>query len=64
MLKFLMIVIMLVGITFSIINFISIESQAGGLDNGLPGGGGNDGTTVELPDGTTACQGAPLDCHK
>lgn len=53
-LKLILIAVMLVGIILSIFNFTSIESQARPK--------GVEGTTVENGDGTTDCQGAPLDC--
>lgn len=57
-LKIVMILIMLLGITLSIINFISIESHAGIPDAGV----GLSGTIVILPDGSIDCQGAPSNC--
>jgi hypothetical protein len=57
-LKIIMIAIMLLGITLSIINFISVENQAR-----IPEAGSSmEGTIIVNPDGTIDCQGAPSNC--
>jgi hypothetical protein len=53
-----MILIMLLGITLSILNFISIENQA----KVKPATVTDEGTIIVMPDGRLACQGAPLNC--
>lgn len=57
-LKIIMIAIMLLGITLSIINFISVENQAMIHESGS----GSEGTIIVNPDGTIDCQGPPLNC--
>ena len=63
--KIMMIMVIFLAIVFSVLNFISIESQAG-ISNLPPDAGGDSytGTSVILPDGTVACQGSPLNCYK
>ncbi|MGD2090838.1 MAG: hypothetical protein PVH61_31990 [Candidatus Aminicenantes bacterium] len=56
--KVIMILIMLLGITLSILNFISIENQA----KVKPATVTDEGTIIVMPDGRLACQGAPLNC--
>ncbi|MFC2146385.1 hypothetical protein ACFLRT_03385 [Acidobacteriota bacterium] len=58
-LKIVLVIIMLVGMTISVFNLLSVENQAIGIQ--VPGEQG-DGTTIVLPDGGIDCQGAPLDC--
>ena len=58
-LKALMVIIMFVGITISVTNLLSTESQAKWIEDE---GEGNNGTSIVNPDGSFDCQGAPLDC--
>ena len=59
-LKIVLVIIMLLGMTISIFNFLSIENQAIGPKT--PGEQDEEGTIVVLPDGRLGCQGAPLNC--
>ncbi|NIR04014.1 MAG: hypothetical protein GTN82_01145 [Candidatus Aminicenantes bacterium] len=53
-LKVIMIVIMLLGIAFSISNFVSVKTEAGTKD----------GAIYEWPDGTTDCIDIGNECKK
>jgi hypothetical protein len=55
-LKVVLVIVMILGLTISIANFLSIESQAKGPEGGI------DGTVVILPDGRIGCQGEPDNC--
>lgn len=54
-LKIVLVIIMILGLTLSISNLLSIESQAKEPEAGI------DGTTIVLPD-RIDCQGPALDC--
>jgi len=58
-LKIILTLIMLIGITLSVANFISTENQALNLN---PEGDNPNGTLIIHSDGSTDCQGPPLNC--